>query len=193
MREIEKILVDLVKHELNLPDNYGYDADGNEIPCVCIKSQNIKLFNTPNMQVTISTVSSNVFSNRTEHFQGVHEGVEGFFERTNINEQRMMQIDVYSKTNEARQRFWEVQASLTSDYAKSLQYKYSFRLSRVSNSYNNSGLDGGSDINRYTIRFNCLTWQEKVKLVDYYDTFETQVRKKNNDLFADFVITETEE
>ena len=51
-----------------------------------------------------------------------------------------------------------------------------------------SGLDGGSDINRFTIRFNCLTWQEKVNEVDYYHTFRTQARNTNTNIFADFTI-----
>ncbi len=42
-------------------DNYGKDSDGNVIPCVTIRAQNIKLINTPNLQVTAQTVSYQVF------------------------------------------------------------------------------------------------------------------------------------
>jgi hypothetical protein len=63
-KEPEKIFVELIQKSLNLPNNWGYDTQGNEIPCVTIKSQNIKLYNTEHLQVTIGTLSSNIFSNR---------------------------------------------------------------------------------------------------------------------------------
>ena len=52
-KNIEEIFVDLIQKELNLPNNWGLDSQGNEIPCVIIKNQNIKLFNTPNLQIEI--------------------------------------------------------------------------------------------------------------------------------------------
>ena len=188
-KSIEKIFVDLIQQSLNLPDNYGLDNEGNQIPCVSIKSQNLKLYNTPHIQITVSTASSNVFSNRKEYFTSFVDNEEQFFERLMLNEQRVMQIDVFSRNNEARERFWEVQASLTSTLAEQMADKYQFRISKISNNFNLSGLDGGSDINRYTIRFNCLTWQEKINQIDYYQTFRTTVQNKADDLLADFTIT----
>ena len=90
--EIEKIFVELIQKSLNLPDNYGKDNDGNTIPCVTIKSQNIKLFNTPKIQITISTLSNQIYSNRKEEIQ-LDDGT--YCERIDINEQRQMQIDIY--------------------------------------------------------------------------------------------------
>jgi len=144
-KEVEKILVDLIKTYLALPDNYGLDKDGNEIPTVVIRGQNVKLFNTPHLQVTVSTLSTNVFANRREHFETLVNGNLVYNERVCINEQRQMQVDVYSRNNEARQRFWEVQAALNSDACMQLQDKYQFRISKMSNSFNTSGLEGGFD------------------------------------------------
>ena len=73
--EIEKIFVELIQKSLNLPDNYGKDNDGNTIPCVIIKSQNIKLFNTPKIQITISTLSNQIYSNRKEEIQKETGGI----------------------------------------------------------------------------------------------------------------------
>jgi len=199
-KEIEKIFVDLIKNSLNLPDNWGVDENGNQIPCVTIKSQNIKLFNTPNLQITVSTVSNRVFANRKEYFekevtktvtvngtsQQITENI--LAERQCLNDQRVMQIDIYSRTNDARQRFWEVQAALNSTYCEQLQDKYQFRISRISTANNLSGLDGGSDINRYTIRFNCLSWQEKVTTPDFYGSFDTEVWDEEPQKFAEFTI-----
>lgn len=196
-KEIEKILVDLLKTYLALPDNYGKDEYGNEIPVIVIRGQNAKLFNTPHMQITISTLSTNVFANRREFLEELvttenNQQVTIYKERVCINEQRQMQIDVYSRTNEARQRFWEVQAALNSTYSQQLQDKYQFRISKMSNSFNTTGLEGGSDINRFTIRFNCLTWQEKVTPIDYYNSFPVRARTSNENIFANFKIENNE-
>lgn len=187
-KEIEKVIVDLIRTGLNLPANWGYDENGNEIPCVSIKSQNIKLFNTPNLQITVSTADSKVFANRKEYFQTKVNNVDVLAERICINDQRIMQIDIYSRTNDARQRFWEVQACLNSTYCEQLQDQYQFRIGKISTAHNLSGLDGGSDINRYTIRFNCLSWFEKINLPDYYDSFDTEVWDEIPQKFAEFTI-----
>lgn len=192
IKEIEKIIVDLVKTSLNLPNNYGVDEDGNQIPSVIIQTQNIKLYNTEHLQITVGTVSSEVFSNRRENFEKLIDGEVHYYERNLINEQRVMQIDIYSKNNEARERCWEVQACLNNTKSIELQDKYQFRISKVSNNFNNSGLDGGSDIYRYTIRFNCLTWQEKTNEVSYYSTFRVTAQDGYSDAtkFADITIQE---
>ena len=188
IKSIESIIVDLVQKELNLPANWGTDQQGNEIPCVMIKSQNIKLFNTPNLQITISTLQNRIFSNRREYRQEVVNDVTKYYEDVYINEDRTMQIDAYSKNNDARNRFPEIQACLNSTYAEQLQDKYQFRIGKISDAVNLSGLDGGSDINRFTIRFKCMTWDKYTKEVDYYQSFRTQARNTNSNIFADFTI-----
>lgn len=176
--EIEKIFVDLLQRYLDLPANYGYDTQGNEIPSVIIRGQNIKLFNTDKLQITVSTLSSDVYSNRKE-FKTIEvidpetqETSEEFHEIVYMNDKRTIQIDIYSRNNEARQRLAEVQMALTSTMAEQLEDKYQFKIGKISRATNLSGLDGGSDINRYTIRFNCLCWYEKDRQVDYYDKFK---------------------
>lgn len=193
-KPIEKIFVELIQKSLNLPSNYGKDKDGNIIPCVVIASQNIKLFNTSHIQITIKTVSNNVFACRKEYFEITEKDpitnndVTKYYERQMLNDKRLMQIDIYSKNNEARDRFWEVQSALGSTLAEQLSDEYQFRISKISNSFNNSGLDGGSDINRFTIRFDCLSWYEKVNEIDYYDTFPLTAQATSSNVFANFTI-----
>lgn len=170
-KSIEKIIVDIIKHELNLPDNYGQTTNGDVIPSVIIYSQNIKLFNTDKMQVTVRTVSQRVWSNRNytkENGQGVYQEIQ------DINESRIMQVDVYSRNNDARERFWEVQTALNSIYAQQMMDLYNFKLANISNVQNVSGIDGSADINRFAITFTALTHQEKIKTIDYYDKFSAK-------------------
>lgn len=166
-KSIEKIIVDIIKHELELPDDYGVTSNGDAIPSVIIYSQNIKLFNTNKLQITVRTVSQRVWSNRnyTKEVNGV------FTEIQDLNESRMMQVDIYSRNNDARERFWEVQTALNSVYAQQMMDLYNFKLSNISNAQNISGIDGSADINRFTITFTALTHQEKTKAVNYYDKF----------------------
>lgn len=187
-KEIEKIFVDLIQTSLGLPNDYGEDPSGNVIPCVTIKSQNLKLFNTTKLQITVSTLQNQIFSNRKEYREEVIDDETKYYEDIYINENRTMQIDIYSRNNDARIRFPEVQACLNSTYAEQLQDKYQFRIGVISNAVNLSGLDGGSDINRFTIRFQCLTWNKYTKEVDYYNSFRTQARNTNENIIADFTI-----
>lgn len=175
-KSIEKIICDIVQHELDLPDNYGETSNGDVIPCVIIYSQNIKLFNTNKLQITVRTVSQNIYSNRSEFIQNpTAEGDEdAFLEVQDINERRMMQIDVYSRNNDARERFWEVQMALNSIYAQQQMDLYNFKIGTISSSQNISGIDGASDINRFAITFNVITHQHKEKVIDYYDKFSDE-------------------
>lgn len=167
--EIEKILVDIIQHEMNLPDNYGMTDRGDVIPCVTIYAQNIKLFNTDKLQITVKTLTAREYSNRIEYIPNDDGGLT---EVQDINQGRMMQIDVYSRNNEARQRFWEVSAALKSTYAAQMQDLYNFKIGTITNDINLSGLGGGSDVNRYTLTFEVLVHYQKSKAIDYYDKFQ---------------------
>lgn len=174
-KEIEKILVDIIQKEMNLPDNYG-KIHGDIVPSVTIYAQNIKLFNTDKIQITIKTLTAHDYSNRIEYIENPEptdpDGKDALLEVQDINQSRMMQVDIYSRNNEARQRFWEVSAALKSTYSQQMQDKYSFKIGTITNDINLSGLSGGSDINRYTLTFNVLVHYQKSKPIDYYDKFQ---------------------
>lgn len=185
--EIEKILVDIIKKQMNLPENWGRTAKGDVIPCVSIYAQNIKLFNTDRIQITVKTVSSHDYANRLTYIQ-TEAGVN---QAQYLNQQRLMQVDVYSRNNEARQRFHEVIFALKSTYAQQMQDKYAFKLASISNGQNLSGLDGGSEINRFTITFNAIVHYEKITPVDFYNDFTTTMDNEKEQ-FGEFTIKEEE-
>ncbi len=173
-KEIEKIFVDIIKHELNLPDNYGKTDSGDVIPSVVIAAQNIKLFNTDKLQITVKTVSSHNYSNRSETKEINGE----FSEIQDLNQSRLMQIDIYSRNNDARIRYPEVVMALNSNYAQQQMDLYNFKIGTMTNDINLSGLDGGSDINRFTITFNVLVHYQKITPINYYDKFTHQIYKE---------------
>lgn len=178
-KEIEKILVDIVQHCLNLPDNYGTTKNGDIIPCVMIANQNIRLFNTDKMQITIQTISSRDYSSRNEYIEENNK----YYECQYLNQSRMMQIDVYSRNNDARQRYWEVITALNSAYSDEKQQQYGFKLGTITSAKNTSGLDGGSDINRYTITFNALIQLSKKTEINYYNEFPLEVYTEKGKIY----------
>lgn len=190
-KSIEKILVDIIKQELTLPDNYGRTPRGDVIPSVIIYAQNIRLFQTDKLQITVKTISEQIYSNRTEFIENPNpvdpDGKDAFLEVQDVNEGRMMQIDVYSRNNEARERHHEVTMALNSVYAQQQMDLYNFKIGTISNSVNISGIDGGSDINRFTTTFNVIIHHQKIKPVDYYNKFETTINSEHGQ-FADFEI-----
>lgn len=180
-RSIEKILVDIIEHELNLPNNYGETSKNDVIPSVIIYNQNIKLFNTDKLQIVIKNINTSVYSNRSELMVGSNGTL---LEVQDLNLQKMMQIDCYSRNNDARDRYWEVIAALRSNYAQQQMDIYNFKLGTIAQANNISGIDGGSDINRYTITFTVLTHEQKTTSIDYYDKFQT-VANNEYGRFAD--------
>lgn len=178
-KSIEKIFVDIIRRYMDLPEIYGRTSNGDVIPCVTIANQNIKLFNTDKIQITVKTVTCNNYASRAE-FKEVDNGYE---ETIYLNEERMMQIDVYSRNNEARERFYEVTAALKSYVAQEQEDLYNFKIAKISKVRNLSGLDGGSDINRYTVTFNVLSHSEKTTFVDYYDKFPLEVHTESGKIY----------
>lgn len=193
-KEIEKIFVDIIKYELDLPDNYGTTKKGDIIPSVITYGQNIKLFNTDKLQITVKTVSSRDYSNRTEYPENPNpvdpDGKDAFLEVQDINQSRMMQIDIYSRNNDARERYWEVGAALNSTYCQQQQDLYNFKVGTISDAVNLTGLDGGSDIKRFTISFNVLIHFQKSKPIDYFNQFPLSAETESGKIFENDNIIE---
>lgn len=180
-KSIEKILVDIIKHELDLPDNYGKTERGDIIPSVIIYGQNIKLFNTDKLQITVKATDFTTYSNRND-FQTNLAG--DFTEIQNLNQSCTIQIDCYSRNNDARDRHHEIIMAMNSVYAHQQMDLYNFKLGLVGNTVNISGIDGGSDINRFTTTYKAIIHHQKSKVIEYFDKFRVQVSNENGK-FAD--------
>lgn len=166
-KPIEKILVDIIKHELNLPDNYGKTKRGDVIPSVIIFAQNTKLFNTDKMQITVKVSDFQTYSNRNETKEINGE----FCQVQDLNQSCTVQIDCYSRSLEARNRHHEIIMAMNSTYAQQQMDLYNFKLGLIGNTVNISGIDGGSDINRFTTTYRAIIHHQKITPIDYYDKF----------------------
>lgn len=170
---IEKILVDIIKHEMDLPDNYGIDLEENEIPSVLVTSQNIKLYRTDELQISIGFVDARPILNKSN----IDFSVTPPREINSVVQAETFNIDMMSRNNDARDRRWEVVSALRSFYSEQKQNENNFKIFKMPRSFvNASQADGGSDINRFTLVITCHVWYNKVKELtnnDYYDQFPT--------------------
>lgn len=86
------------------------------------------------------------------------------FEDQGIVSSESLQIDILSRTNSARDSRYSVLLALTSLFSNQKQEENGFRIFRIPTSFiNNSVLEGGSKITRYTIRVNCYVGQSQRK------------------------------
>ena len=66
--------------------------------------------------------------------------------------------------------------ALNSFYSKEIQDKHQFRIFELPQTFTNtSGLEGGSEINRFSLIIRAMISQDKIKSTSYYDTFNAQI------------------
>lgn len=175
--EPEQLVIDIVKHELNLPDTYGNDSDGNIIPCIAIGSQNVLLGTTDKLQVIVRSVYTKVLSNRSYEMPAS----SGITEKKQALYYDVIQIDFMSKNEEARVRRHELVQALKSIYSKYMCDKYCCRIYDIPEMMMNIGqIAGGSAINRWAIRFRISYMYEYTNSVDYYDAFRFTLEDDTN-------------
>jgi hypothetical protein len=167
-------LINIIKNELDLPDSYGTSGQGNVIPVIINRDQNILLGNTDELQITVGKQSTpHVIANRNT--QGMVDAV--YTEDQQVLCQENYQIDLQSRNNDARDRQWEVVAALKSIYSLQQQELYGFKIFSMPGSFVNTGAaEGGSSINRFSLVVVLHVWYNKTKAIDsYYEEFPVRV------------------
>lgn len=94
-----------------------------------------------------------------------------------------VQIDLFSRSDEARDRRYELLSSLTSIHSVQKQEENGVNIFRVPSAFiNTSAIEGGSRINRYTIRMQCNNAFSNLNEVtdeigsgNFYDQFKLRV------------------
>jgi len=171
-KEVEKIIVDIIKSELELPDYY--DTDKNT-PSIVIGFQNFKMGNVDDLQVVVSSIDSSIIAS-TNKLDADEET-----ETQRVVMRETIQIDLVSRNNEARQKRANILMALESYYSLSQQEKYQFKIFRSPTGFvNTSDAEGGSNVNRFTISIPVHVWYENIKtLEDIYETFPARVDDEN--------------
>ena len=168
----EQIIIDIIKSEMNLPNNQ-----------VVVRDMNFKIPQDQKVYVVVGMIDTQVYSAKSPTLKTVPVPPNGEavyeVQETQLNE--YIQVDILSRSNQAILKKNDVILALNSIYAKQAQEKNDFKMARLPRSFvNSSYAEGGSILNRFSLSFSCLTWYRKEKLLsatggDYYDDFDTRV------------------
>ena len=177
--QVEEYIVDIIRTEMGLSQqNIWIHSQNRKIP-----PQSQELYVTVGCVDFLPISSKSTFkmveATQTEPEHG--EEIQTVYGRASI------QIDILSRSLEARQRRAELLMALNSFYSKEIQEKYQFRIFELPQNFlNTSGLEGGSDINRFSLIIRAMISQDKVKETEYYDTFnETIISQEQDDVIID--------
>lgn len=159
-------LVKILNAEMDMPAN-----------SVWVREQNRKIPNDNGLYISVGFVSAQPNYNvvRMEEIGGVQKQI------SEVQLLERIQIDIFSNSNDALTRNWEVIAALQSFYSQQIQELYNFKIFRIpSNWLDTSAAEGGSMLKRFTITIACFVWYRKIKamptvLGDYYNDFTQRV------------------
>lgn len=158
--QVEEYIVDIIRTELELDQQH-----------VWIQSQNRKIPpNSEDLFVVVGCVDFKPISSKS-YFDPKTDS-----ERQVAYGRAQIQIDIFSRSNEARIRRSEVLMALNSFYSKGVQDSKQFKIFELPSSFINlSGLAGGSDINRFALRFYAMVSEVKEKSSSYYEVFNETI------------------
>lgn len=158
--QIEEYIVDIIRTEMGLnQQNIWIHSQNRKIP-----PQSMELY------VTVGCVDFLPISSKSQYNPDEDTEVQTVYGRASV------QIDILSRSLEARQRRAELLMALNSFYSKEIQDRYQFRIFELPSRFmNTSSLEGGSEINRFTLVIRAMISEDKVKGADYYDTFNATI------------------
>ena len=165
-----QIIVDIIRHEMNLPAGNVWLRDQNKL----IPNDN-GLYIVVGM-VNAFTLCNEVYMKDVVTLLGTEE-----HQINEVQQQENIQIDVLSRSNDALTRNIEIEMALQSFYGQQQQELNNFKIFRNPRSFvNSSGAEGGSTLNRYSITISAFVWYRKDMLLsspngDYYDDFKQRV------------------
>jgi len=162
--QVEEYIVDIIRNDMGLDQQH-----------VWIQSQNRKIPpNSNDLFVVVGCVDFKPISSKSYFDHNTDS------ERQVVYGRAQIQVDIFSRSNEARIRRSEVLMALNSFYSKGVQDKKQFKIFELPSSFTNlSGLAGGSDINRFALRFYAMISEVKEKSSSYYDTFNAEIHSES--------------
>lgn len=154
-----KDVCDLIQSEMGLADDQVFLWD-----------QKIDVPADNRLYVAVGVASSKPYANRRSY----DPSGPGLNEEQNINVRALLDITIYGKTPDARDRKEEVLLALNSTQAQQLSQANAFQVGRLPVGFVNvSEVDGAAIPYRFVISVALHYQVSKTKAVDYYDTFTT--------------------
>jgi hypothetical protein len=137
---------------------------------VTIYNQKFDIPTDERLYINLGILGTKTFSARN-HWEP--DPVDGnLTEIQDINRQELISVLAYSRGPAARERNWEIPLVFSSIRAQQVMEANSFVIGRIPVAMNDvSEQDGTSRLNRYSFTISLLSAHQKIKAVDYYDSF----------------------
>lgn len=126
------------------------------------------------MYLTIGLLASRPYGTSNEKIDRLaSEGIPAaLIERVTINSADTYTVNVFSSTNEAMLRNWEVVAALSSTIAQQLMERLVFSMSLIpANVVDVSGVEGSRRLFRYANTITLLRSRTRESVIEIFDTF----------------------
>ena len=164
---------DILIHEMDLDEKR-----------VNIFNQKFDIPTDDGMFIVLECLPSKIISNRDRQVQDLATGEYQEIQDLNIQEQIV--IGIFSKTLEAMRRKEDVLLALNSVYSQQIQERGSFHIRRISPIQDLTVLESAARLYRYDIPVMMLTWHQKIKKIDYYDSFKVEVKADDSGIDKKF-------
>lgn len=166
-QQVEEYIVDIIKNQMGLDNNHCWIATQNRK----IPQQAQELF------CVVGTSMFKPISSKSRWNPDTQTEVQEVYGRADI------QIDLFSRNNDARIRRDEVLMALNSYYSANVQDNGCFRIFEIPQFWNNTSyLEGGSSLNRFTLIIPTMVWKTKEVSFDYYDKFSASISNEKGEI-----------
>lgn len=146
---------------------------------VMIYNQKFKIPPSDDLFIILQMLGSNPYYGKSALED---RGVDGYYEVQNVNVQEIIQIKLRSASDEALKRRMEPIMALNSVYAQQVQEANSFHIASIPQGpVDLSYVDGTKELWVFVLTIQVIAWYTKEKKVDYYNTFQQQVKPENQD------------
>lgn len=164
----ERVILDIIRREMRLSQAQTWVRDTNTI-----------IPKDTQLYVVAGMVDAQPISSESVFIPPVNDGDPASEQQQYIVCENI-QIDIFSRDPDLLCRRWEIVGALSSIYSKQKQEEYSFKIFRLPKNFvNTSGVEGGSNIIRYTATFAANVWYKKETVLqsphDYFDTYSVRV------------------
>lgn len=167
-RETIKVIAGLIQSQMGLREG-----------ATSIYNQKRLLGKTSDIQVDVAWIGGKPYAANS---RAVNDPAQpDLTEVQSVQEQEVIQVDIFSKSAEARLRKVEVIFALTGIAAQQACEKYGMRIGRIPASFVDlSEGEGAARLNRYALTFNVLRSYSLSRSVETFSTFENPPQISTN-------------
>lgn len=161
MRLTAQIICDIIQNGMALDDDQ-----------IWIYNQRRSIPEDKRLYITVSMLSMKPYANNNRPTPTT----AGMSDLSSQYVSEMIQIDLFSYTMEALERYFEVMGSLVSTYSQQQQALYTLKIAELPSSINDvSAVEGATLLNRNSITLSVLRKYDTIIQAAYYDTFTDPV------------------